>query len=77
MKKTRKVLNLIILIGFLVSNFLTPLSYAIDDLEAVISNDSEKSIVQEYSNMLKDFYIADTTQSDVKGQENEDNGVSL
>ena len=53
------------LIGFLVSNFLTPLSYAVDDLEqisptssqndeTVISNDSEKSIEQEDSEIPMD-----------------------
>ena len=65
MKKTKKTLNLIALIGFLVSNFLTPLSYAVDNLEqisttssqndeTVISNDSEKSTEQEDSEIPMD-----------------------
>jgi hypothetical protein len=33
MKKAKKTMNLIVLIGFLVSNFLTPLSYAFAERE--------------------------------------------
>jgi hypothetical protein len=35
MERTRKTLNLIALAVFLSSNFLTPLSYAVDDLGVI------------------------------------------
>ena len=37
MRKTRKALNLIALIGFLGSNFLTPLAYAQTDISEEVS----------------------------------------
>lgn len=40
MEKSRKIMNLIALTVFLGSNFLTPISYAIDDLEAMPQSES-------------------------------------
>ena len=55
MKKINKILNSIALIVFLMSNFLTPISYAIDDLEVVAEPsqtseaDSESQVVTDVS----------------------------
>ena len=53
MKKINKILNSIALIVFLMSNFLTPISYAIDDLE-VVAEPSQTSEVDSESQVVTD-----------------------
>ena len=38
MEKSRKIMNLVVLAVFLGTNLLTPISYAVDDLENVWEN---------------------------------------
>ena len=88
MKKAKKTLNLIVLIGFLVSNFLTPLSYAVDEFhlgegsyEVVEEVNSETSMDSSASasewQALSEVDSQLDAQNDENGQEGEDNDVLL
>ena len=54
MKKINKILNSIALIVFLMSNLLTPISYAVDDLE-VVAEPSQTSEADSESQVVTDI----------------------